>query len=84
MTSCASIAGGASRITARLIDVRAEDYYGESYQDIQTRVPDLTNARLHLGWEPRVGLRDALERTVAYYAQAGARPAVPAARAAAM
>jgi len=79
----ASVPGHESlRRTARLIDVRAADYYGESYQDIQTRVPDLTNARLHLGWEPRVGLRDALERTVAYYVEAGTRPAVPAAAAA--
>ena len=72
-----------TRRTGRLIDVPAAEYYGESYQDIQTRVPDLTNARTHLGWEPRIGLRDALERTVAYYVQAGTRPAVPAAAAAA-
>ena len=48
-------------------DVSAVDYYGKDYQDIQTRVPDITRARTKLGWEPRVNLRDALRRTVAYY-----------------
>jgi UDP-glucuronate decarboxylase len=31
------------------------------------RRPDITLARRHLGWEPQVGLREGLERTVAYF-----------------
>ena len=32
------------------------------------RRPDITLARSLLGWEPRVALRDGLERTIAYFA----------------
>jgi UDP-glucuronate decarboxylase len=31
------------------------------------RRPDITLARKHLGWEPRIGLHEGLERTVAYF-----------------
>lgn len=31
------------------------------------RRPDIALARKHLGWEPRVGLHEGLERTVAYF-----------------
>jgi UDP-4-amino-4-deoxy-L-arabinose formyltransferase/UDP-glucuronic acid dehydrogenase (UDP-4-keto-hexauronic acid decarboxylating) len=42
----------------------AKTYYGESYQDIYTRVPCIEKARTILGWEPQVGLDDALQRTL--------------------
>jgi dTDP-glucose 4,6-dehydratase len=35
--------------------------------DPKQRRPDITLAREHLGWEPRIPLRDGLERTVAYF-----------------
>jgi dTDP-glucose 4,6-dehydratase len=35
--------------------------------DPKVRQPDVTRAREILGWEPRVGLREGLERTVAYF-----------------
>jgi nucleoside-diphosphate-sugar epimerase len=57
------------RQRARMEVVGAKDYYGPDYQDMQTRVPDITNARTRLGWEPRVGLREALRRTIAYYVE---------------
>jgi UDP-glucuronate decarboxylase len=31
------------------------------------RQPDITKARLHLGWEPTVALRDGLVKTIAYF-----------------
>jgi UDP-glucuronate decarboxylase len=31
------------------------------------RRPDITRARSHLGWEPRIPLRDGLERTIAWF-----------------
>jgi nucleoside-diphosphate-sugar epimerase len=55
------------RDRAVIEEVRAADYYGPDYQDMQTRVPDIANAREHLLWEPQVGLREALHRTIAYY-----------------
>lgn len=47
--------------------VPAEEYYGEGYQDIWSRVPDIGNARQYLGWEPRFSLREALSHMVEYY-----------------
>lgn len=35
--------------------------------DPSRRRPDITKARTRLGWEPRVPLREGLERTVAWY-----------------
>lgn len=35
--------------------------------DPRQRRPDITLAREHLGWEPRVELREGLERTAAYF-----------------
>ncbi len=37
--------------------------------DPTRRCPDITLARRELGWEPTIGLREGLERTVDYFAQ---------------
>jgi nucleoside-diphosphate-sugar epimerase len=37
--------------------------------DPQRRQPDITRAKLLLGWEPEVGLDDGLRRTIAYFEQ---------------
>ena len=50
-----------------IVSVSAEDYYGDGYQDILTRVPSIERARRLLGWEPRVDLDEALRRTVGFY-----------------
>lgn len=50
-----------------LLDVSSGDYYGEGYQDILTRVPSIRRARTLLGWEPKVGLDEALRLTVDFY-----------------
>jgi len=60
------------RARAVIQEVPAADYYGPDYQDMQTRVPDISNAREYLDWEPQVGLREALHRTVAYHLEAKA------------
>ena len=48
-------------------NVSAADYYGDGYQDILTRVPSIRRARELLGWEPKVGLDEALRKTVDFY-----------------
>ena len=35
--------------------------------DPKVRKPDITNARLKLGWEPRIQLRDGLLRTIDHF-----------------
>jgi UDP-glucuronate decarboxylase len=36
--------------------------------DPTRRCPDITLARRELGWEPRIGLREGIERTIQYFA----------------
>ena len=38
--------------------------------DPQTRQPDISLARQHLGWEPRVPLEEGIERTVGFFREA--------------
>jgi len=35
--------------------------------DPKQRQPDITSARKHLGWEPKVQLREGLAETIAYF-----------------
>jgi dTDP-glucose 4,6-dehydratase len=37
--------------------------------DPQTRRPDISKAKSLLGWEPKIGIREGLERTIAYFQQ---------------
>ncbi|HSL99913.1 MAG TPA: bifunctional UDP-4-keto-pentose/UDP-xylose synthase [Candidatus Limnocylindria bacterium] len=55
---------GKGKKQPEIVEVNARQYYGEGYQDIQTRTPSIARAREALGWEPKVGLREALSRTL--------------------
>ena len=55
---------GRGRKAPEIIEVEAQQYYGEGYQDIYTRTPSIAKARQALGWEPKVALREALSRTL--------------------
>ena len=44
----------------KLVEVHSDEYYGQGYQDIQTRVPFIGNTEAELDWTPRVGIREAL------------------------
>ena len=46
----------------RIVKTTATKYYGSGYQDMQNRVPKITNTRSELAWKPRVGMQDALRR----------------------
>ncbi len=52
---------------ARLQDIPAAEYYGPDYQDVGYRVPDITNARDRLGWEPKIDMKEALRKTISAY-----------------
>ncbi len=52
-------------------EIPAKEYYGPDYQDVGYRVPDITNAKEILGWEPKVGLKEALRRTITFYVESG-------------
>jgi nucleoside-diphosphate-sugar epimerase len=51
----------------KLVATTAEAYYGKGYQDVQHRVPKITNTTRDLGWKPRVGMAKALERIFEAY-----------------
>ncbi|KQQ35978.1 hypothetical protein ASF61_07100 [Duganella sp. Leaf126] len=43
-----------------IVDTTASAYYGAGYQDVQNRVPKISNTIEELGWAPRTGMGDAL------------------------
>ncbi len=52
------------RAYSSIIMKGSHEFYGDGYQDIRNRVPCIRNAREILGWEPKVGLDEALSRTL--------------------
>jgi UDP-glucose 4-epimerase len=55
--------GTGSKITF----VPQQQIYGNSYEDIQRRVPDITRMRTILGVEPTISLEDGLRRTIEWF-----------------
>jgi nucleoside-diphosphate-sugar epimerase len=53
-----------------IVDVSAEKFYGEGYEDSDRRIPDIEKARRLLGWNPRTSLVDMLMPTMTYYVHA--------------
>ena len=47
--------------------VESREFYGPGYEDLQYRTPSIENARRLLGWEPRVGLGTAVEKTLDFF-----------------
>lgn len=50
-----------------IVEVSAEEFYGDGYEDSDRRIPDITKARELLGWEPKWRLQEMLEETMKYY-----------------
>ncbi len=44
----------------KLVETTSEAYYGKGYQDVQNRVPKITNTQADLEWAPQVNMADAL------------------------
>ncbi|MDE2260054.1 MAG: bifunctional UDP-4-keto-pentose/UDP-xylose synthase [Betaproteobacteria bacterium] len=44
----------------KLVETTSEAYYGKGYQDVQNRVPKITNTQADLEWAPQVSMADAL------------------------
>jgi UDP-4-amino-4-deoxy-L-arabinose formyltransferase/UDP-glucuronic acid dehydrogenase (UDP-4-keto-hexauronic acid decarboxylating) len=67
-------------------EVENENYYGAGYQDVQFRRPTIRNAQRYLGWQPTIGTREAVERTLDFFLrdfiqrQLPEAPAAPIAR----
>ncbi len=61
---------------SKIIEQPASQFYGEGYQDILTRTPNISKARILLGWEPRYNLDETLQNTLNAFIDEveGARP----------
>lgn len=55
------------RRTSKVNIENGETYYGQGYQDLQTRVPCIENARRYLDWQPKTSLHDGLSKMIDYY-----------------
>jgi nucleoside-diphosphate-sugar epimerase len=46
----------------KLVETTSAAYYGKGYQDVQNRVPKITNTCEELNWKPTVTMADALRK----------------------
>ena len=53
-----------------IVDVSAESFYGEGYEDSDRRIPDIEKARKLLGWNPATSVVEMLMPTMDYYVRA--------------
>jgi nucleoside-diphosphate-sugar epimerase len=51
----------------QLVETTSADYYGKGYQDVQNRVPKITNTMQDLGWKPEVAMDAALKNIFEAY-----------------
>ncbi len=68
---------------SKIVNTPSAKHYGEGYQDMINRTPYIKNTMRDLSWNPKITLREAIKRTMEYYAQelSGAkRPASKARR----
>jgi UDP-glucose 4-epimerase len=54
---------------ARLVNIPYQDAYGDGFDDVQRRVPNLERARKLLGWAPKYNLDAIIADVVNYYRQ---------------
>lgn len=47
--------------------VDAEHYYGEGYQDVEWRMPSISNAQQRLNWQPHIDMKTSLKKILDYY-----------------
>jgi UDP-apiose/xylose synthase len=48
-----------------IVEVDSRQFYGEGYEDSDRRIPDITKAKTLLGWRPKYGLDETIERSMA-------------------
>ncbi|OEZ63261.1 MULTISPECIES: bifunctional UDP-4-keto-pentose/UDP-xylose synthase [unclassified Duganella] len=53
-------AEGAAKV--KIVETTSGAYYGAGYQDVQNRVPKITNTCEELGWKPTTTMADALKK----------------------
>jgi UDP-glucose 4-epimerase len=56
-----------SKSNSEIIYLPYEEVYGEGFEDMRHRIPDVNKIRNLIGYVPRVGLDDALKKTIEYH-----------------
>ena len=56
-----------SKSDSQIVYLPYEEVYGEGFEDMRHRIPDTTKLRNLIGYAPRVGLDDALKKTIEYH-----------------
>ena len=51
----------------KVVETTSGEYYGKGYQDVQNRVPKITNTMEDLGWKPTVSMTDAISKIFEAY-----------------
>jgi len=59
--------GGVRASLPEVVSVPGDVFYGEGYDDSDRRIPDITKARMLLGWEPKWKMREMLEATMRHF-----------------
>lgn len=60
---------GALHGLSKIVEIPSLTYYGEGYQDILSRKPNIEKAQRLLGWEPKTDLDEALKHTLDFFIQ---------------
>jgi nucleoside-diphosphate-sugar epimerase len=53
----------------KMLDTTSGEYYGKGYQDVQNRVPKISNTCDELNWQPTTNMADALKKIFDAYRQ---------------
>jgi len=63
----AKVTGNSSYFEHPIVSVPSKKFYGKGYEDCDRRVPDITNVRERIGWEPQTNLEDTLTLTLKFF-----------------
>jgi len=58
-------AGRAKKV--KLVKTSSAQYYGKGYQDVQNRVPKISNTCKDLAWRPKVSMQQAMKQIFDFY-----------------
>lgn len=57
---------GTARPEVVTVDVPSKEFYGVGYDDSDKRIPEMTQVRKQLEWEPKTSMYDLMEHTLKY------------------
>ena len=55
------------KYTGKIVSKSQKQFYGKGYEDIKIRVPDISEARKYLKWEPKTSLKQAIKLMLTSY-----------------